>query len=101
MKRPLGAPLRCAHAGWTGSTADTSRLVILAGWTHEHSLPGARAPIVDVKFDLVYEGGPDPRYGADFLSDRRVFEIVVLHHLFSEVSRSGGIVSPVPVPHGP
>lgn len=77
--------MRCAHVGWTGSTADAWRLVILAGWTHDHPLPGAAATpaTVDVKFDLVYEGGPDPRYGADFLTDRRQFEIVVLHHLFA------------------
>lgn len=78
--------LKVAHVGWTGCPADRARVDAL-----EQVIP---AGACDVKFGLAYCGGPDRRYGADFLVDERPFDVIVIHRVFV------GTPTPEPVGHG-
>ena len=69
-----------AHVGWTGSIGDRVRMDRVTQWSAAHA-HATRS--VDVKYDLTYAGPSDPRFGADFLTDERSYDVVILHHLFA------------------
>jgi hypothetical protein len=76
---------QCAHVGYTGSVADKVRFEEVLGWLRSHRPDELRSyeRLGVVKFDLMYQGDPDPLYGSDFLLDRRLFDTVVLHYIFA------------------
>jgi hypothetical protein len=79
------APMRIAQVGWTGSTGDVHRNRIATDWNRDHPLSIGRDPsaVIEVRFDLTYDGLLSDRFGSDFLADVRTFDLVILHHLFT------------------